>query len=390
MEERKVIKIKLRTAIILILAFILIITVVTMLIISGNRSSKPLSCIKNVETNKSEKQHSENIKIVATLEDEITTNSAWCGTLQLVWNDMLNNVVKQDVVFTPQKQIVENLNKQIFTEEQLSEEDYYKVYDLLTQNLKEEIEKAIESKFNEESDILNKIDWSNVPKDNSGYTDEYKKYLFYAMLKKEFNFKNDFDELENGSFGEKYKDIKYFGIDKKSNSKLYSQVEVLYYNSENDFAVILNTKEDEQVILCRGTEGNNFATIYNSLVEKSDNYRGNKKFTENDYLKVPNIKFDISKSFNELCDNKFYSKDGHKCNIEQVLQTIQVEMDKSGGKIKSEAAIIMEVSTMMPAKEKVEYRYFYFNDEFTMFFKEADKEMPYFAANIKDITLFQE
>lgn len=390
MGERKVIKIKLHTAIMLILAFILITTVVTMLIISGNKSRKPLSCIKNVETNKSKKQYSENIEIVATLEDEITTNSAWCGTLQLVWNDMVNNVVKQDVVFTPQKQIVENLNKQIFTEEQLSEEDYYKVYDLLTQNLKEEIEKAIESKFNEKSDILDKIDWSNVPKDNSGYTDEYKKYLFYAMLKKEFNFKNDFDELENGSFGEKYKDIKYFGIDKKSNSKLYSQVEVLYYNSENDFAVILNTKEDEQVILCRGTEGNNFATIYNSLVEKSDNYKGNKKFTENDYLKVPNIKFDISKSFNELCNNEFYSKDGHKCNIDQVLQTIQVEMDKSGGKIKSEAAISMEVSTMKPTKEKVEYRYFYLNDEFTMFLKEADKDMPYFAANIENITLFQE
>lgn len=389
MEERKVIKIKLHTAIILILAFMFIIAVVTMLIISGNRLSKPLSCIKNVETNKSEKQHSENIEIVATLEDEITTNSAWCGTLQLVWNDMINNVVKQDVVFTPQKQIVENLNKQIFTEEQLSEEDYYKVYDLLTQNLKEEIEKVIESKFNEESDILNKIDWSNVPKDNSGYTDEYKKYLFYAILKKEFNFKNDFDELENGSFGEKYKDIKYFGIDKKSNSKLYSQVEVLYYNSENDFAVILNTKEDEQVILCRGTEGNNFATIYNSLVEKSDNYRGNKKFTENDYLKVPNIKFDISKSFNELCDNKFYSKDGHKCNIDQVLQTIQMEMDKSGGKIKSEAAIVMQAD-IIALDEKVEYRYFYFNDEFTMFLKEADKNMPYFAANIENITLFQE
>ena len=29
------------------------------------------------------------------------------------------------------------------------------------------------------------------------------------------------------------------------------------------------------------------------------------------------------------------------------------------------------------------------NDEFTMFLKEKDKDMPYFAANIEDITLFQ-
>ena len=209
------------------------------------------------------------------------------------------------------------------------------------------------------------------------------------MLKKEFNFENDFDELKNGSFGEKYKDIKYFGIDKNSNSKLYSQVKVLYYNSESDFSVILNTKEGEQVILCRGAEGNNFATIYNILVEKTNKYKGNKEFTENDYLKVPNIKFDIDKSFDELCNNKFYSKDGEECNIEQVLQTIQVEMDKSGGKIKSEAGISMMIGAVEISQEKVENRYFYLNDEFTMFLKESYKDMPYFAANIEDITLFQ-
>ena len=99
--------------------------------------------------------------------DEITTNSIWCGTFQLVWNDMVNNVVKQDVVFTPQEKLVENLNKQTFKEDQLSEKDYYKVYDLLTLDLKEKIEKAIKEKFNEKSDILDSIDWSEVPKDAS-------------------------------------------------------------------------------------------------------------------------------------------------------------------------------------------------------------------------------
>ena len=220
-----------------------------------------------------------------------------------------------------------------------------------------------------------------------GYTDNYKKYLFYTMLKKEFNFENDFDELDNGTFGTKYNDIKYFGINKDSDSKLYNQVEVLYYNSESDFAVILNTKEGEQIILSRGAEGGNFATIYNNIIEKSKAYTGNKEFTENDFLKVPNIKFNTKKEFNELCDKEFLAKDGDKCKIEQAIQTIELEMDKSGGKIKSEAAIVMVKETaMMPV---VEQRYFYLNDEFTMFLKEKDKDMPYFAANIEDITLFQ-
>lgn len=119
---------------------------------------------KGIET---KKNYSEDIETVATLEDEITANSVWCGTFQLVWNDMVNNVVKQDVVFTPQEKIVENLNKQTFKENQLSEKDYYKVYDLLTLELKDKIEKGIKDKFNEKSDILDSIDWSEAPKDAS-------------------------------------------------------------------------------------------------------------------------------------------------------------------------------------------------------------------------------
>ena len=163
----------------------------------------------------------------------------------------------------------------------------------------------------------------------------------------------------------------------------------MYYNAENDFAIILNTKEGEQVILCRGAEGGNFATIYNNIIEKAKAYTGNKKFTKNDFLKVPNIKFNTKKEFNELCNKEFLAKDGDRCTIEQAIQTIELEMDKSGGKLKSEAAIVMTKEMALMPSEEVENRYFYLNDEFSMFLKEKDKDMPYFAANIEDITLFQ-
>jgi hypothetical protein len=38
---------------------------------------------------------------------------------------MVNEVIKQDVVFSPQLKIVENLNKQTFTNEELSPDSYY-------------------------------------------------------------------------------------------------------------------------------------------------------------------------------------------------------------------------------------------------------------------------
>ena len=72
------------------------------------------------------------IHILSSIDDEVEDNSMWCGTFQLVWNDMVNEVVKQDVEFNPQPKIVENLNKQTFTNRELSPSSYYSKFWLLT------------------------------------------------------------------------------------------------------------------------------------------------------------------------------------------------------------------------------------------------------------------
>ena len=82
----------------------------------------------------------EGITVVPTMNDTITADSSWCGTFQLVWNDMKNEVVKKDIVFNPQLEMVENLNKEDFNESMLSEDYYFKIYGLKTLELKEQIE----------------------------------------------------------------------------------------------------------------------------------------------------------------------------------------------------------------------------------------------------------
>ena len=63
----------------------------------------------------------EGITTALTLEDEIGDNTIWCGTFQLIWNDLKNDLAKQDIVFDPQLQVVENLNQETFTTNDLSE-----------------------------------------------------------------------------------------------------------------------------------------------------------------------------------------------------------------------------------------------------------------------------
>lgn len=75
--------------------------------------------------------------VVLTLDDEIKDNSIWCGTFQLIWNDLKNDLAKQDIVFTPQLKVVENLNKETFKAEDLTDKYYYKVVDTPALALKE-------------------------------------------------------------------------------------------------------------------------------------------------------------------------------------------------------------------------------------------------------------
>lgn len=333
------------------------------------------SNINNENVQKNNNQNS--VDIALTMDDEITKDTAWCGTFQLIWNDLKNDVVKQDIVFNPQLKVVENLNKGSFNTTQISDSSYYKAQGIPTQELKEQIENGIKEKFNETSDILDDFVFDGDPN----------KYFLYAMLKKEFEFENEFDELDDGKFGE-YNDVEYFGINSNSNELLRNQVQVLYYNSKEDFAIKLLTKQNDEVIIARGNEGNTFNEIYNDVKNKQTTYQGNTELSEVDNLQIPKINFDVKKEFEELEDKEFETADREIMFIEKALQTIEFELDEKGGKVESEAGMMVNKMSALP--EESEPREFIVDDTFTIFLQEEGKEMPYFCANIDDITKFQD
>ena len=375
--------------ILIIIAIILAGILVSIFVTKNEEQIVPSNNISDLNNNgieeKEEKKEENNeIEVLATNLEELKPNSAWCGTFQLVWNDMQNEVVGQEIVFNPQLKVVENLNKQTFKEEDISEEYYYKKFGLKTLELKEEIENGIKDKFDETSDILDKLDWS----ESALSTEEDDRYLFYAMLKKEFKFENKFDELERGSFENKYDDIEYFGIQEGTDKSVRNQVDVWYEFGENDFAVSLNTSDGDEVILVRNPEGKSFEEVYENADGKSMLYEGIHSFGEKDTLKVPKIDMDVLKKYEELKNKEFPTADGKTGIIAEAIQSIQMQLDHTGGKIKSEAAIDMIKETaIMP--EEGDGREFNFDCKFVIFLKESSKDKPYFAASIEDIKLFQ-
>lgn len=298
-------------------------------------------------------------------------NRIWVGTFQLVWNDLMDGIVKGPVEFKGKKsKLAEELNAQSFTKEMISENSYYTKYGETSPELRETIEKAIKEKFDETSDVLNSVDWTPGPN----------KYTAYAMLKKDFKFLTAFDKLKMERFGKNKEKVQYFGINKKSDKILDKTVHVMFYNSSKDFAVVIYTQTDDVLYLYRTKDDKTFDKLYSDMFIKRAQYEGNSDFTEKDELKIPNIDLYKEQSFDELCNREIK---GTNMMLDKALETVEFKMDNEGVKLKSEAIIATKMSAMLPEKN-LKPRKFYFDDTFVIFLQEQGKDKPYFAMRVND------
>ena len=332
----------------------------------------------NVESvyDKKELKETKGVEVVPTLSDKISKDTSWCPTFQLIWNDFKNDIVKQNIKFDKKLDMLDNLNKEDFTKNDISDSYYYKIYGRKNLELKSKIENAIKEKFNQKSDILDQFDWSSDALDSG--EDVIDRYFLYSMLYREFEFNKKFD-----TFNDKFKDIKnveYFGIIKESNL-IRNQIKVYYYNNENDFAIKLITKNNDEVIVIKNPKGETFEEIYNNIKDKQTT-----SFNSDDNFMMPKIDFNVLREYSELENKEIETIDGIY-TIEKAIQSIKFSLDEKGGKVKSEAG--MDVKFEATASDK-KIRNFYVDDTFALFLKESNKDKPYFALRVDDISKFQQ
>lgn len=310
------------------------------------------------------------IEVLPTMTTQSSAqNRIWVGTFQIVWNETIDNIVKKPIEFFGYDSITaQELNKREFEKSNVDKKAYYTKTGIVSPKLKKSIEKGIKRKFNETSDILDMFDFSYQPD----------KIFVYAMLKKDFKFLNPFDKLSDGYFAQNKTNVKYFGIKDDSNSKLAKNVEVLFYNSNDDFAVKLLTKGKDEVILYRTNDDKTFDVYFKDLNSKILEFQGNKTFSKEDRLRVPDIKLYQETSFTDV---EGYQIKDTNFKIDKTIEIVDFRMNNEGVKLKSEAALTVKCMSL-PIERG---RNFSFNDTFVLFLTEKGQNVPYYAMRVADV-----
>lgn len=329
------------------------------------------------------KQQTESFEILPTMDSvSRAKNQVWAGTFQLVWNDMINEMLKRPVEFENYKSITaENLNKQQFTSDEISANAYYKKWGEAAPALKAEMEQGIKEKFNETSDVLNQVQWNSTPQNP--------KYVFYAMLKKDFEFLEKFAKLDDGKFKGSKEKVKYFGVKDDSSSDLRQSVDVLFYDNPKNFAVALKTKQNDKVYIYRNDDNKTLDVLYKNMLSKAAKYKEDKTLTKYDKFKVPVMDYKADIEFKEFYDKVIKGTDS---TIYKAIETIEFKMNETGVKLKSEAVIMCgrrctDGAFRYKHKHK-QPRYFNADGPFVMFIEESGKK-PYFAMKVTDAAKLQ-
>ena len=285
--------------------------------------------------------------------DENTINNLWVGTLDLAWKELENQLGKERIDLEDGNlPIVDDLNSSTFTKDMLDSNDY---------NIT--VERTITNGY--------KIDTS---------------------LNKELHFLEVFDNFSNDytwTFGDSEEFIKYFGINNASSEEINKNIEVLFFNRNDDnsamsddFAIKLKTQEGDEIILYRTNENKNFDEYYKDIQEKTKAYTENREFAEDDELRIPYVRVNGMIAHNELYSK--YIKDTNGLYFTDVIQNVNFYLNEKGCNLSSQVTMVTEyLSTSINA------RYCYFNDQFVIFMKEANSSQPYFALKVDNTDILE-
>ena len=228
------------------------------------------------------------------LEAEIAkgTNLLWCGTFQLAWNEACR-LTGGDLQFEKKHRMISALNKHSFTRESLDESSYVAMAGFAKDNIDDRIRKAVDEKFH------GAFKPRFIP--DKALTPRPQDFVAYACLYKNLSFPTSFERLDEVlNFGGVHVPAFGLGLYRESLEKIYPQVLILDYQSQDDFVIELKTKSDgDRLILAKLQPKSNLGDTVSTVTGRIA--KGQiETATTNDLLQVPRMKLDLTREYSEI------------------------------------------------------------------------------------------
>ena len=330
------------------------------------------------------------IEVVASDVQAVRGSAAWCATIQVCWDNMLETLCDGGPLnpLGGANELVRALNTSELGRAALPSGHFYAYSGPKSNRARSEIETEVRRRFGQSSEVLDQLDWSEP---SPGMTS----LLLYCMLYRKFSFLVPFGVCEEESWGDEDVFVTYFeadDLDRRLSRKMRQQVKPLYYKDRQHHAVSLQTKEGDSVVLVRSPQGGSFSEMWANTLEQAKRAGSTqtRPLDDHDSFMCPNLSLKLSKEFHEIEGLEFLDAKGQECIIDRALQTIGLSLDNEGGEVKSEAAISV-CDGALPDFSHI--RTFDYDGRFALFLVAGEARAdsrPYLALLVDDIRLFQQ
>jgi hypothetical protein len=314
--------------------------------------------------------------VVPTLDTPIPEgkNVIWCGTFQMAWDRLKNDVVGEPVRVANAEDLAHRLNRTSLTDNDLPDASYYAAAGFTKDGIADKIRREIRARFGKEPGILEELESESV-------------ILAYAYLRASVPFTLPYFEnrqalLFTDSQG-RATPVSSFGLrpeDHSAYSVLRHQVEVLYCGQEDEkgkpteFALDLcrDSRPNQVIVACLPKQKTLLETV-RDLDRKAAQPQGEYelKLGPNSNMLVPNLNWILSHRFSQLegADKHLLNVGFESLFIGVAMQTIEFRLERSGVELESEAGV--GIRGLTPD--------FYFDHPFLIVVKKRGAERPFFV-----------
>jgi prepilin-type processing-associated H-X9-DG protein len=310
-------------------------------------------------------------------------NYVYCATFQLAWDDF-RRLVGGDPQVEGRPSIAAGLNGPAFPRSSLSPASYVARVGAVSEGVHDKIIAEMREKFPGVTPSIS---------DAVGRSE----FIAYAYLEKNLPFATRFDRVMeplvfHGTTGDAK--VASFGFKELANAsnepaRLKGQVDVLHYESDQEFVIRLSPKTDE-IVLAKVRPGATLGETVQAvqkLIDAPPKRVDRSRLEDKDKLLVPRLGFNILRRYGELTGKHLENNGWKGWGIVEANQSVRFLLNESGARLESEAAIAVENGHEPPPPPPP--RNFVLDRPFLIYLKERTAEQPYLAIWVANAELME-